>query len=89
LAEANLIYRLQPTYPALARVAHIQGTVELHAIISKTGSIENLTVIGGHAMLVNAALHAVRQWRYRPYLLNGEPIEVETDITVKFTLGGN
>ncbi|MFZ0226260.1 MAG: energy transducer TonB [Mycobacterium sp.] len=89
LAEANLINHVQPNYPSIARMARIQGTVELRAIISKTGSIENLTVISGHAMLVQAALQAVRQWRYRPYLLNGEPIEVETDITVKFTLGGN
>jgi protein TonB len=88
-AEANLIYRAQPTYPTLARMARIQGTVELRAIISKTGSIENLTVVGGPAMLVNAAVQAVRQWRYRPYLLNGDPVEVETDITVRFTLGGN
>jgi periplasmic protein TonB len=88
-AEGNLIYRVQPTYPLLAREARIQGAVELRAIISKTGTIENLTVLRGHAMLVSSAVEAVKQWRYRPYLLNNEPIEVETDVTVNFTLSGN
>lgn len=88
-AEGNLIYRVQPTYPTLARQARIQGPVELRAIISKNGTIENLTVLSGHAMLVSAAIDAVKKWRYRPYLLNGEPIEVETGITVNFVLSGN
>jgi periplasmic protein TonB len=88
-AEGNLIYRVEPRYPTLARQARIQGTVQLRAIISKTGTIENLTVLSGHAMLVTAAVEAVRQWRYRPYLLNGEPIAVDTDITVNFMLAGN
>jgi len=86
-AEGNLVYRVQPTYPALARQARIQGAVQMRAIISKTGMIENLTVLSGHAMLVTAAAEAVRQWRYRPYLLNGEPVEVETQITVNFAFG--
>ena len=88
-AEGNLIYRVQPIYPPLARAARIQGTVQLRAVISRMGTIENLTVLNGHAMLVTAAVEAVKQWRYRPYLLNGEPIEVETEITVNFTLSGN
>ncbi len=88
-AEGNLIYRVQPVYPPLARQARIQGTVQLRAIISKTGTIENLQAIGGHPMLIPAALNAVRQWRYRPYLLSGEPIEVETGITVNFILSGS
>lgn len=88
-AEGNLIYRVQPNYPSLARQARIQGTVELRAIISKMGTIENLSVLSGHAMLVPSAVEAVKHWRYRPYLLNGEPIEVETEITVNFILGGN
>jgi periplasmic protein TonB len=88
-AEGNLIYRVQPTYPILARQARIQGAVELRAVISKTGTIENLTVLRGHAMLVSAAVEAVKRWRYRPYLLNDQPIEVETDVTVNFTLSGN
>ncbi|MFY9841798.1 MAG: energy transducer TonB [Terriglobales bacterium] len=88
-AEGNLIYRVQPSYPPLAREARVQGTVELRAIISKAGTIENLVVIRGHPMLSAAAIAAVRQWRYRPYLLNNEPIEVETEITVNFLLSGN
>ncbi len=87
-AEGNVIYRVQPSYPALARQARIQGAVELRAIISKTGTIENLVVVRGHPMLSGAAVEAVRQWRYRPYLLNNEPIEVETEITVNFLLSG-
>jgi protein TonB len=87
-AEGNLIYRMQPSYPPLARQARIQGTVELRAIVSKAGTIENLVVVHGHPMLSAAAIEAVRQWRYRPYLLNNEPIEVETEITVNFLLSG-
>jgi protein TonB len=87
-AEGNLIYRVQPIYPPIARQARVQGTVELRAIISKAGTIENLIVVRGHPMLVKSALEAVRQWRYRPYLLNNEPFEVETEITVNFVLSG-
>ncbi|MGD0416064.1 MAG: energy transducer TonB [Terriglobales bacterium] len=89
LAEANLLHKVQPSYPTLARQAHVQGTVELRAIISKAGTIENLVVVRGHPMLAPAAIDAVRQWRYRPYLLNNEPIEVETEITVNFVLSGS
>ena len=88
-AEGNLIHRVQPIYPVIARQARIQGPVELRAIVSKTGTIENLVVLRGHPMLVSAAIDAVRQWRYRPYLLNGEPIEVETEITLNFILSGS
>jgi protein TonB len=88
-AEGNLVERVQPSYPPIARQVHIQGAVELRAIISKTGTIENLTVISGHPMLVKAALEAVRQWRYRPYFLNGNAVEVETTVTVNFTVSGN
>ncbi|MGA2426497.1 MAG: energy transducer TonB [Terriglobales bacterium] len=87
-AEGNLIYRAQPSYPPLARQARVQGAVELRAIISTAGRIENLVVVRGHPMLSAAAIEAVRQWRYRPYLLNNEPIEVETEITVNFVLSG-
>jgi periplasmic protein TonB len=89
LGEGSLLRRVQPTYPALARQARIQGLVELQAIISKTGTIENVVVVRGHPMLAAAALEAVRQWRYRPYLLNHQPIEVETEITVNFVLSEN
>jgi protein TonB len=87
-AEGNLIYRVQPEYPPIARQAGIHGTVELRAVISKSGTIENLVVVSGHPMLLKSAIDAVRHWRYRPYLLNNEPIEVETEITVNFVLSG-
>ncbi len=89
ISEGDLIRKVQPTYPALARSARIQGTVVLQAIISKQGTIENLTVVTGHPTLAPAAIEAVRQWRYRPYILNNEPVEVETQITVNFSLAGN
>ena len=88
MMEGNLIYRVQPVYPPMARTARIQGPVVLKAIISKSGAIENLQVISGHPMLVKAAIDAVGQWRYRPYILNDEPVEVETQVTVNFLLSG-
>lgn len=89
MMEGNLTHRVQPTYPVLARQARIQGAVVLRALISKEGTIENLQALNGPPMLVQAAIEAVKQWRYRPYLLDGEPIEVETQVTVNFTLGGS
>jgi protein TonB len=83
----KLIYEPKPEYPQLARMARIEGAVELEAVISKDGTIEELKVLRGHPLLVKAALEAVRQWRYQPTLLNGEPIEVLTEITVNFKLG--
>ena len=77
---------MQPLYPSAAKAARIQGPVVLRAVISKEGTIENLAVQSGHPMLVKAAIDAVRQWRYRPYLLNGDPFEVETQVTVNFVL---
>jgi periplasmic protein TonB len=88
MMEGNLIYKVQPIYPPLARAARIQGPVHLRAIISRAGTIENLQAIDGHPMLVGAAIDAVRQWRYRPYILNGDPVEVETQVTVNFSLSG-
>ena len=88
IMEGNLIYKVQPLYPALARSARIQGTVMVRAVISRRGTVENLQAVSGHPMLIPAALDAVRQWRYRPYLLNGEPVEVETQVTVNFSLSG-
>ncbi len=87
MSEGDLIHKVQPTYPALARSARIQGVVVLQAVISKQGTIENLRVVTGHPMLAPAAIEAVKQWRYRPYILNSEPVEVETQITVNFSLG--
>ncbi len=86
--QGNLINQVKPIYPAIAKSARISGAVVLQAEISKQGTIENLRVISGHPMLVQNALDAVRQWRYKPYLLNGEPVPVETTITVNFTLSG-
>jgi protein TonB len=84
VAEGNLINRVEPQYPQMAKIAHVQGDVVLQALISKNGAIENLRAISGHPILIQAAMDAVKQWRYKPYLLNGEPVEVETTITVKF-----
>jgi protein TonB len=83
---ARLINRVQPIYPPLARQTRISGTVRLHAIISKDGSIKELEVVSGHPLLQQAALDAVRQWRYQPTLLNTEPVEVDTTIDVIFSL---
>jgi protein TonB len=88
MMEGNLIHRVQPDYPSLARQVRVQGPVVLRAMISREGGIENLQVLSGHPMLVKAAVDAVRQWRYRPYVLNGEPVEVETQVTVNFVLSG-
>ena len=83
-----LLRKVNPTYPPLARQARIQGVVVLQAQISKDGNIENLQLISGHPMLAPAAIEAVKQWKYKPYLLNGEPVEVETQVQVNFTLSG-
>lgn len=84
ISEGMLIHRVEPVYPTIAARARIQGTVQLRAVIAKDGSIENLQVIGGHPILQQAALDAVKQWRYKPYILNGEPLEVETIVIVNF-----
>ncbi|MGA2374914.1 MAG: energy transducer TonB [Candidatus Sulfotelmatobacter sp.] len=83
-----LVRKVNPTYPPLARQARIQGQVILRAVISKDGSIEGLTLVSGHPMLAPAAIEAVKQWKYKPYLLNGEPVEVDTEVLVNFTLSG-
>jgi protein TonB len=82
----KLVYQPKPEYPELARIARTEGAVELEAVIGKDGTIEELKVLRGHPLLVKAAVDAVRQWRYQPTLLNGEPIEVVTEITVNFKL---
>ncbi|SRR5579883_1284213 len=88
VSQGLLIHEVRPQYPPLARQARIQGAVVLQAVIGKDGSIQNLRVVSGHPMLTGAALEAVKQWRYKPYFLNGEPVEVDTQITVNFTLSG-
>jgi protein TonB len=84
----NLIQKTTPVYPPIAKAARVQGTVVLQATISKTGAIEGLHVVSGPPMLQQAAKDAVMTWRYKPYLLSGEPVEVETTVNVIFTLGG-
>ncbi len=88
VSQGLLVRRVNPTYPPLARQARIQGTVILQAQISKDGTIENLQLVSGHPMLAPAAIEAVKQWKYKPYLLNGEPVEVDTQVQVNFTLSG-
>jgi periplasmic protein TonB len=88
VSQGLLVKKVQPAYPPLARQARIQGQVILQAEISKDGTIENLRLISGHPMLAPAAIEAVKQWRYKPYLLNGEPVAVETTVMVNFTLSG-
>ncbi len=83
---ANLIRKVTPQYPPLAKQARVQGTVKFQAIIGKDGTIQNLQLLSGHPLLVPAATDAVKQWLYRPTLLNGEPVEVVTQIDVNFTL---
>jgi len=84
---AKIISQPQPVYPALARQARIQGDVVVHAIIGKDGRVNELQVISGHPSLVKAAFDSVKQWRYQPTLLNDQPVEVDTTITVTFVLG--
>jgi periplasmic protein TonB len=82
------VNNITPEYPAIAKLAHISGAVVLHAVIAKDGTIEQLEYVSGPPMLVKSAMDAVRQWRYKPYLLNGDPVEVETTIDVDFNFGG-
>jgi protein TonB len=86
VTKGLLVHRVEPTYPTLARSARVQGEVVLSAVIDTNGQITNLQLVSGHPMLVPAALTAVKEWRYKPYLLNGQPVEVETTITVIFSL---
>lgn len=89
MLQGSLIRRVEPVYPPLARTARIQGPVLLAAVIGKDGTMTELHAISGPPMLVRAAIDAVSQWRYKPYILNGEAIDVDTQITVNFVLGGN
>lgn len=84
--EGLLLFKTAPPYPVLAKATRTEGTVVLEAIISKAGAIENLHVVSGPPMLRQAAFDAVRTWRYRPYLLDGQPTEVETTVNVIFSL---
>jgi protein TonB len=86
--QGMLIAPIRPVYPAIAKAAHVDGTVVVEAVISRKGTIESLRVVSGPQMLQNAALDAIREARYRPYRLNGEPTDVQTTITVNFRIGG-
>jgi len=86
VAKTLLLEKTDPVYPPIAKAAHVQGSVIMHAIISKTGAIDDLAVISGPPMLRDAALDAVNRWKYKPFLLNGVPTAVDTTITVNFTL---
>jgi protein TonB len=83
-----LIAPIRPAYPAIAKAAHVEGVVVVEAVISRKGTIESLRVMSGPAMLQQAAMEAIREARYQPFRLNGEPTEVQTTITVNFRMGG-
>jgi TonB family protein len=87
--SAQIVKKIAPEYPATAKQAHVQGTVVLQVSIDKSGDVQSLQLVSGHPMLAPAAIDAVKQWKYRPYLLNGEPVTVETNVTVNFTLVGD
>jgi periplasmic protein TonB len=84
--EAMLISRVQPVYPPLAQQARISGSVVLAIVVGRDGSVEDLKVLSGHPMLIQAAVDAVKQWRYKPYLLNYEPVEIQSTVTVQFSM---
>ncbi len=88
VAEGNLVKKVQPIYPPLARAGRVQGAVEFRTVIDKTGHVQDVQLVRGHPLLVSAAREAVLQWEYRPILLNGNPVEVITNVTVNFILGG-
>jgi periplasmic protein TonB len=85
--SASLINKVTPQYPPIAKTAHVSGTIVLHAVISKDGLIQELQYVSGPPLLMKAAMDAVKEWRYKPTTLNGEPVEVDTTIDVVFTLG--
>jgi protein TonB len=89
VAEANLIHDVSPQYPTEAGRARIEGTVVLMAVIGTDGSVKDLRVESGLPMLARAAIDAVKQWRYKPYIVNGEPVEIDSRITVNFTLSAS
>jgi protein TonB len=88
VAGGLLIQKTSPVYPQIAREARVSGTVVIQATISKTGAIQNLRAVSGPTMLRQPALDAVKTWRYKPYMLDGEPVDVETTVSVTFSLGG-
>jgi len=89
VAQGMLIQRTTPNYPSIAKTARVAGTVVLEATISKSGSIESVKAVSGPEMLRQAAVDAVRSWRYKPYMLDNQPIEMQTTVSVVFSLGGS
>jgi TonB family protein len=89
VTAALLIKKVPPEYPQEAHRKRVQGTVYLHVIISKEGDVAEVSVVSGDPMLTDAAIEAARQWKYKPYLLNGHPVEVETQLRLNFVLSGN
>jgi len=85
--NAKLVRKVTPQYPSIARAAHISGTVVLHAVIAKNGTVQQLKYVSGPALLMASAMNAVREWRYEPTELNGQPVEVDTTIQVVYSLG--
>lgn len=86
VTQGLLVHKVEPQYPPIAKEAHVQGAVILHAVIGKNGKIQNLQTVSGNPLLTSAAINAVKQWQYKPYILNGQPVEVDTTITVNFHL---
>lgn len=87
MEAASLLNKVAPAYPPIAKIAQVSGTVVLHAIIAKDGSIQELQFVSGPPLLMQSAMTAVKGWRYRPTMLNGQPVEVDTTIDVVFSLG--
>jgi periplasmic protein TonB len=86
VSEGLLVHKVTPQYPFIAKQAHVQGSVTLMAIIGKNGKVDNVQLERGSPLLASAAVNAVKQWRYKPYVLDGSPVEVETTVTVNFNL---
>ena len=86
VSQGLVVRRVQPNYPASALQMHVEGEVNLSATVSKNGDIAAVKIISGHPLLATAAADAVRRWKYKPYLLNGEPVEIQTEVTVRFKL---
>ena len=86
VASALIVKKVAPLYPEKAREEHVEGTVLLHVMIDKEGNVQHVDLISGHPLLAPAAIEAVRQWRYQPYLLNNRPVDVDTQVSVNFTL---
>jgi len=88
VSEGLLVHRVNPEYPSIARASRVQGAVVMKAVIGTDGSVKDIQVVSGHKMLIDAAVDAVKQWKYKPFLKDNVPMEVDTTITVNFSLAG-